>query len=67
MSFQEMIRAIPYLSIRERKVLLKLIVDSLSDEKHKYDLPNFDSLDDEAGDTEPQEYINPLRDEQDDD
>ena len=59
MTLQEIIREIPYLSVRERKILLKLIAESLGDPNGKYDLPDIDDAGAQAGEeTEPQEYIN---------
>ena len=62
MTFEQLIREIEQLSIEERKQLVSVIVDSLTDSKPKRDrsILEFEGIGTWDG-TDAQEYINELR------
>jgi hypothetical protein len=64
MTFQEIVQEIESLSLQERKMLLSLIADSLTEGEKEYDLLDFEGVGAHLADaTDPQEYINQLRNE----
>lgn len=62
MTFQEIVQEIEALSVQERKLLLTLIADSLTEGDKQYDLLDFEGVGAHlADDVDPQEHINQLR------
>lgn len=64
MTYEEIVREIHFLTLDQRKQLIRVLADSLTEPERTYDLLEFEGVGAHLADgTDAQEYVNQLRSE----